>query len=159
MNLNDFQEKERYADNISSKIGKGEIDDISISPLSLRKFLTINYRDVPGFKAYFQRVNDILDELASMDIRTLADLNMIIPQNFKERITKVSKLKDTVTLTAIIRDILIIHDPKKYFGKAWKHHYNAPDYHAWKVYEEFGVNKTKFPPEDEFEFEHGSDED
>jgi hypothetical protein len=59
----------------------------------------MNYWDVPGFKAYFQRVNDILDELASMDIRTLANLNMIIPQNFKERISKVSKSKDTVTFT------------------------------------------------------------
>jgi hypothetical protein len=53
----------------------------------------LNFWDVPGFKAYFNVVDDILDELASMDIRSLADLNRIMPQNFKEKLAKVSKPK------------------------------------------------------------------
>jgi putative GTP pyrophosphokinase len=154
-----FRETERYADALSSKIDKGKIDDIPISLLSLRKFLTMNFWDVPGFKAWFQRRDEILDELASMDIRTLAELNMIMPRNFKERLSKVSRAKDFVTFTAILRDILIIHNPEKYFGKAWKHHYNTFDYSFWKIFTEFGVDRTDFPPEIELEFEHGSDKD
>jgi len=154
-----FRETERYADALSSKIDKGEIDDVPVSALSLRKFLTMNFWDVPGFKAYFNVVDDVLDELASMDIRTLADLNRIMPQNFREKLTRVSKPKDFVTFTDIIRNVLIIHDPENYFKKAWKHHYNTFDYHFWKVFNEFGVNRTRFPSEDELEFGHGSDEE
>lgn len=153
------QETERYVDTISNKISKGEIGDIPISPLSLRKFLTLNFRAVPGFKAYFIAVDDVLDELASSGIRTLADFNAIIPQNFKEKFAKASKPKDIVTFTTIIRCILIINDSGNYFSNAWKHHYNTFDYHFWKVFNEFEVDRTNFPSVNELEFDEGSDED
>jgi hypothetical protein len=54
---------------------------------------------------------------------------------------------------------LIIYDSNGYFENAWKHHYYTLDYHCWKVYNKFNVDRRNFPPEDELEFDEGSDED
>jgi putative GTP pyrophosphokinase len=151
-------ETEHYADVISNKMSKGDFEDIVISPFSLRKFLTFNFRDIPGFREYFMGFS-VLDELDSMEIRTVAELNAIIPEGFKKKYKEVSKPKDFVTFTAIIRDILIIHNSVDYFKKAWKHHYNTFDYHCWKVYNRFNLDKRGFPPEDDLKYDEGSDDD
>jgi ppGpp synthetase/RelA/SpoT-type nucleotidyltranferase len=56
------REARQYAKPIPNKIYKGNLN-IKISPLSLRDFLTINFKDVPGFKPYFVSVDRMLDEL------------------------------------------------------------------------------------------------
>jgi hypothetical protein len=156
------KETENIADPIRYEISKGNLN-VEVNPFSLRVFLELHFSDIPGFIELFQDPRDqLLDELSSMGIKTIADLNAIIRPDinqFKSKYAEVSKAKDYVSFSALIRDILIISDPEGYFKKAWKHHYNAPDYHAWKVYEKFGVDKSNFPPEDELEFEHGSDKD
>jgi putative GTP pyrophosphokinase len=86
------KETELYADGISNRISKGDLD-IPISPYSLRKFLTFNFRDIPGFREYFIAVDDVLDEMASMEIKTIAQLNAIIPEGFKENIGKYQSQK------------------------------------------------------------------
>jgi hypothetical protein len=97
--------------------------------------------------------------LASIEIRTIAELNAIIPEGFKEKYKEVSKPKDFVTFTAMLRDILIKHNSVDYFNKAWKHHYNTFDYHSWKVYQKFNLDKRDFPPEDDRGYNEGSDDD
>jgi hypothetical protein len=97
-----------------------------------------------------------------MGIKTIADLNEIIRPDinqFKSKYAEVSKAKDYVSFSALIRDILIISDPDKYFKKAWKHHYNTLDYHSWKVYENFEVDRTNFPPASDLDFEEGTNAD
>ena len=131
-----------------SGVQKGNLEDIPISPLSLRKYLTYSFRDIPGFRAYFLGL-EVLDGLEAMKIMTIAQLNAIIPEGFKTKYKEVSKPSDFVTFTTIIRDILIIHDSNSYFNKAWKSNYNTFDYHSWKIHSKFGLDKRYFPPEKE----------
>lgn len=64
---------------------------------------------------------------------------------------------DEVSISEIIREILIIYDPKKYFENAWNNHYNTLDYHSYRVCMKLNVDMNSFPfPEDEFQ--EGSDE-
>ena len=152
------KETQQYAKPIPVKIRKGNLD-IPVSPLSLREFLTFNFSDIPGFRPYFVSVDNVLDELSSMGIKTIYDLNHILPKGFKRKYKSVSRSKDLVTFSAIIRDVLIIHNPIKYFMEAWKEHYNTFDYHCWKVYNKFNVDRTDFPPEEKLGFDEGSDDD
>jgi putative GTP pyrophosphokinase len=156
-----YKETELIANPILSRISK-EDPNLEINPFALRHFLTLYFSDIPGFIELFQDPRDqLLDELSSMGIKTLADLNEIVEPDinqFKSRYAHASKAKDYVSFSALIRDILIISDPNKYFKKAWKHHYNTLDYHSWKVYEKFGVDVSSFPTNSDLDIEHGSDE-
>jgi ppGpp synthetase/RelA/SpoT-type nucleotidyltranferase len=156
------KETEQIADPIRNKIAKGDLN-VEVSPLSLRVFLTLHFSDIPGFIELFQDPRDqLLDELDSMGINTITDLNEIIKPDinqFKSKYAEASKAKDYVSFSALIRDILIISEPEGYFKKAWKHHYNTLDYHCWKVYEKFEVDRSNFPPTSELDFKEGSDKD
>jgi putative GTP pyrophosphokinase len=156
------KETELVADPIRNKIAKGDLN-VEVSPFSLRCFLTLHFNDIPGFIELFQDPRDqLLDELRSMGIKTIADLNEIIRPDisqFKSKYAGASKAKDYVSFSALIRDILIISDPDGYFKKAWKHHYNTLDYHCWKIYKKFEVDMSNFPPTSDLDFEEGSDND
>ena len=148
---------EKYDKSLIDKIKSGKIDDLSISARSLREYLK-EFEDIPGFKPYFAVSQDVLNEIKDMGITTIGQLDKIVKdiQNFKERYSKVSNLNDFVTFTDILRNILIIHDAKKYTKLAYKpHYYNTFDYHFYKVHEEFGVNSIDLPPG--IEYDEGSD--
>lgn len=125
------KETEQVADPMRNRIAKGDLN-MEVSPFSLRVFLTRHFSDIPGFIELFQDPRDqLLDELGSMGIKTIADLNEIIRpdiNHFKSKYAEVSKAKDYVSFSALIRDILIISNPDEYFKKAWKHHYDTLDY-------------------------------
>jgi GTP pyrophosphokinase len=151
------QKVEKYDKKLMSKIEKGELEDLEISSRSLRLYLK-DFHDIPGITPYFAVSDDILEELEAMGITKISLLDKIVPKDFKERYAKVSKPKDYVTYTAIIRSILIIHNTRQYFEKAFKqHYYNTFDYHAWKVHKEFGVDFHDFPPG--LDYEEGSDDE
>ena len=156
------KETELIADPIRNKIAKEE-RNLEISPISLRHYLTLHFNDIPGFIELFQDPKEeLLDELNSMGIKTIADLHEIIKpdiKEFKSKYAEVSKAKDYVSFSALIRDILIISNPDEYFKKAWKRHYNRLDYYCWKVYNKFGVDRSNFPPISDLDFEEGSDKD
>ena len=60
---------------------------------------------------------EIISELKAMGINTLQDLNSVIPEDYKE---KAQALKEYNNFCGITRDIMIIHDAKKYFEGPWK---------------------------------------
>lgn len=69
---------------------------------------------------------------------------LIIPPDFKQRYVKVLQEKgpnDPLTFSAIMLDILIMHDPDKYFEKATKKPYTMflENYH-YNVFQEFGID-------------------
>jgi putative GTP pyrophosphokinase len=156
------KETEQIADLIRNRIANEDLN-VEVSPFSLRVFLTLHFSDIPGFIELFQDPRDqLLDELGSMGIETIADLNKIIRPDinqFKSKYAEVSKAKDFVSFAALIRDILIISNSDRYFRKAWKHHYNTLDYHSWKVYKKFGVDRSSFPPASDLDFGEGNDTD
>jgi hypothetical protein len=122
----------------------------------LRLYLT-EFQDIPGITPYFAVSEYILEELSAMGLTKISDFDRIIPNNFVERYAKVTKPKDFVTYSAIIRDILLIHDTKRYFEKAYQpDHYETFEYHSWKVFNEFGVNSGDFPVG--LDYKEGSDD-
>jgi putative GTP pyrophosphokinase len=144
------EEAKRYDKNLIDKIKSGELEGLEISPRSLRLYLE-DFQDVPGFTPYFGVTDQVLDEINSMGITQISQLNQMIPHDFKKKYIKVSKPKDTVTHTAILRDILIIYDTKRYTKDAYRpQHYETLDYHAHKVYKEFQVNFDHLPAGVEF---------
>jgi hypothetical protein len=82
---------------------------IAISTYSLRQFLTIRFKDIPGFTPYFGWIEDELNELELLGIKTLSQLDLIIPPDFKQRYVKVLKEKvepnDPLTFSTIMLDI------------------------------------------------------
>lgn len=69
---------------------------------------------------------------------------LIIPPDFKQRYVKVLQEKgpnDPLIFSAIMLDILIMHDPDKYFEKATKKPYTTflENYH-YNVSQEFGID-------------------
>jgi putative GTP pyrophosphokinase len=133
----------KYDKTISEKIEKGELN-LEVSAYSLRLYLN-QFDDIPGFRPYFVGIDDIVGELNSMGINKLDQFHHIVPKDFKEKYAKVSEIMDYVTYSALIRDILIIHNHKEYFEKAWKHHFNTFDYHSAKVFDAFQVDTSNFP--------------
>ena len=123
---NEFDELSKGTDkfdrSLIDKIKEGKLDDISIIPSHLRLYLK-DYSDIPGFRPYFGANQDVINELEAMGIKTMKQLDEIVKPNFKEKYKENSETSDHVTLTSIIRDILIIHDAKEYTKKAYK-----PDY-------------------------------
>lgn len=154
------KETEQIANPILNKISKGDLN-LEISLLSLRHFLTLHFKGIPGFIELFRDPKEkLLDELSYMGIKTIADLNEIIKpdiKQFKSKYAEASKAKDYVSFSALLRDILIINDPDGYFKKAWKHHYDTLDYHCWKVYQKFEVDRSNFPPTSDLDFDEGGD--
>ena len=151
------KEVETHDEILIDKIKNGKLEDLPISARSLRKYLR-EFENIPGFKPYFAVSQDVLNEIKDMGITTIGQLDKIVKdiQNFKERYTKVSKLNDFVTFTSILRDILIIHDAKKYTKLAHKpHYYNTFDCHFYKVHKEFGVKRNDLPPG--IKYEEGCD--
>jgi putative GTP pyrophosphokinase len=150
------------SDPVLNRIVKGDLD-LEINAHHLRHYLKLHFNNVPGFVEQFMApINDLLDELDSMGIKTISDLHEIIKPDinqFKNKYAEVSKPKDTVSFSSLIRDILIINDPNTYFKKAWKHHYSTLDYHCWRVYQKFGVESSGFPQYPELDFEEGGDTD
>jgi hypothetical protein len=84
-----------------------------------------NKSDYPGFEPSFGKKgsNDVLREIRSMGVKTIADFKKIMPPNLKQAYRKVSKPDDRLTYSLIVRGILIMSNPAKYFNKVWKKDY------------------------------------
>jgi ppGpp synthetase/RelA/SpoT-type nucleotidyltranferase len=121
--------------------------DVPINAPSLRKYLLRNFGDIPDFKTEYGSVKDtqVVDQLYSMGINTLAALEKIIPHNFKERYRKIRPDIDGTYVTGIAVWFLIIHDQKEYFDEAYSQIYGVFNSHDYRVFEEFGVDVSALP--------------
>lgn len=135
--LESLSERAATYDNVLlKKIEQGQ--HIEINSRSLRLYLTKKFGNLRGFKAYFRAIEYILDELKSMGINSIAQLDRIIPDGFEATYKEASEDKEPVTLSALIRDILILYNPEEYFRVAWKGHYNCLDYHSAIIFNKLG---------------------
>ena len=112
--------------------------NVPIDEPSLRKYLLRNFGDIPDFKTEYGSVKDthVVDQLHSMGISTLAELEKIIPPNFKERYRKIRPDRDGTYVTGLAVWFLIIHDQKKYFEESYKETYGVFNSHDYRVFEE-----------------------
>ena len=136
---------DKFDRSLIDKIKEEKLDDITITPSHLRLYLK-DYSDIPGFRPYFGASQDVINELEVMGIKTIKQLDEIVKPNFKEKYKENSETSDHVTLTSIIRDILIIHDAKEYTKKAYKPDYcNTWDHHFYKVFKAFNIDIKDLP--------------
>lgn len=135
----------QYENTLVEKIKNQELEDLEITPYSLRLYLQ-DFHDIPGITPYFAVSENVLHELHAMGLTTISQLDNIIPKDFKKRYVKISKRTDQVTYSSILRDILIIRYGKQYSEKAYKpSHYNTFASHARRVHKEFGVKFEDLP--------------
>lgn len=153
---------ERYSKNVSRMTKEGKLK-IPINSTSLRQFLTERF-GMPGIVPYVSRT--VVKELHVMGIKTLLDLDKIIPHSFEFAYSEYSRKwvpdsdnnKDAInlstpflytgpkvrnplisntlsgsTFTDLLRILMIIHDPEKYFNSAWQQSFLSYDNRFIKI--------------------------
>jgi ppGpp synthetase/RelA/SpoT-type nucleotidyltranferase len=137
---------DEYAGTVDKKTEAGEldvpIDSTSLTTYMKRRFafLIRSGTVVPdfGFRQFFANT-ELVEELQDMGIRTLKELDKVIPPGLEEAETKSSK----DSLAGLLRNIMIILDADRYFETAWKHHWDYMDPGSAKLLEGFGVRATR----------------
>jgi len=86
---------------------------------------------------YSDTQDDLLDELRTMGFTDLAELASIIPDDFDQRGGGEFIHEDPANIPGLVRDFLMIHDARRYFGRAWKNRWQTilpPNVSALKSY-------------------------
>jgi hypothetical protein len=109
---------------VSSKTKAGEID-IPINSISLRQYLTDKFGNISKLKPNFGEDKDysdiLINELNDMGIKTLKDLEAIIPSDYVDKYNEsIDEIDSSNNFLSLIRDFLIIKYNELYFEKAWK---------------------------------------
>lgn len=135
-----------YSKRVDRLVRSKITDQESKRPLyssDLGRFLSNKFKGVPGFEMSFGKSGsqNIIKEVKCMGIKTITDFKKIIPPNLKQIYRKVSRPDDGLTFSLIVREILIMHNPNKYFDKAWvSRHFDTLDNHAYRVFREANVD-------------------
>lgn len=112
------REIDQYSKEVKDKTIKGDLE-ISINSTSLKQFLSQKFSDIPE-SAISQTLHDgkqIIEELETFGIKTLKELDKIIPTDLKQ---KYKDFKINTSFTGIVRDIMIINDYQKYFQSVYR---------------------------------------
>ena len=111
-----------YAEKIRNDAGKGELNE-KINSTSLLEYLSIKLKDYDIKNRDFHgRDKEIISELSLFGINTLKDLDEILSE---EIIAKMKYSKQFSNYLGILRILMIVTDPKKYFEKAWTGNWKA----------------------------------
>lgn len=70
---------------------------------------------------------EVVTELGMMGVKTTTQLNAIIPPDYQTKGMNAVKASSdpTTNITGLMRDIMIIHDAKKYVGEVWRNSWSA----------------------------------
>lgn len=122
-------EIDRYATSVSRDTSNGDLD-ILIDTTSLREYMIHKFSSSisEGFNASFgpdDESLDIIQELNDFGIKTLKELDLIIPNDLKEKVPH--ELSADNNFAGLLRTIMIINNHNKYFSKAWKQHWGGLD--------------------------------
>lgn len=139
------QEIIEYSKDVVEKTRGGDFD-IPINSISLRGYLVNKFKKIPQVKPIFgpddNLIEDLLEEMRKMGLKTLDDFEKIIPPDFiKELHNHLVIKKDIIdrNLLGVTRDILVIHDSKKYFENAWNNTWGGK-MRDEKLLQKFGVD-------------------
>lgn len=138
-------EVDRYSTVVDKKAESGNFA-VPIDSTSLRTYLRRRFQallDNGLVPTFYGRDQDVIGELRDMGITALEDLERIIPQNFVETKSRYIRPGKT-TYTALLRDIMIIHNADQYFQKAWKKHWDEAEVEDAQFFEQFGVNLARY---------------
>lgn len=126
------QEIDLYAADVKEKAMQGALQDIDIDSTSLLEFLNDLFRahDTAALSDHFSfSSGEIIDELTSFGIETLSQLKDLLSQKEPSE-----WLFEDPTYIGILRDAMILKDPRKYFESAWKKHWEVTpaDVEDWR---------------------------
>lgn len=136
-------EVDKYSKDVTTKTKMGKLDEVEINSTSLMQYMKEKFGDVPSVVQSFGPKGsdlslELIEELNSMNMKTLADLDKIIPSNLKEEI---QRTQHDLNFLGLIRDILTIFDARKFYEKAWKSsHYHMLSREGARFLKIFGVN-------------------
>jgi hypothetical protein len=89
---------------------------------------------------------EIVHELAVLGIDDMAEVAALVPADFDTKgfgATKASADPST-NIAALARDLMIIHDARGYFEKAWQHHWTANGPEDFPVPAAYGIDVAGF---------------
>jgi hypothetical protein len=120
----------RTVEDLGSR-GRGHVEypDGPITEESLAQFLSWRFErqlsDQTFEASYNETQEDVIDELDTMGIRTIHELAAIIPDDFEERGAGEFVTHDPANIPGLVRDFMMIHDPDRYFDRAWKNRWQS----------------------------------
>jgi putative GTP pyrophosphokinase len=128
---------------VSTKTKVGKID-IPIDSISLRQYLTDKFEHLDKLEPNFGVADSsriLIEELNGMGIKTLKDLDDIIPSDFIEKHNKIAIDPDyDNNFLGIVRDILIIKFKELYFKEVWKKSWSWIEIPTADLYREYGID-------------------
>lgn len=132
-----------YKKNVAEKTISGDLD-IRINTTALREFLKNKFKNVidkgeltPDFA---EGENKIIDELVKFGIKTLGELEKIIPEDYEMKIVGY----DDENFLSSIRNFMIISDENRYFKEAWNHNWDGLDNSGILTSYGVDINKLAF---------------
>lgn len=124
---------DNYVRNLEQEIEKGCLK-YQINSMSLERFMAWKFPYISP--QVFRDIDLILNELRLFDLSTIKELNGLVRIEFEEEIRRA----EWRSLDGIIRNILIIDDPDKYFTKVWNPSMNQMNRKNYELYQRFGVD-------------------
>ncbi|MBL8627623.1 MAG: hypothetical protein JNK64_40435 [Myxococcales bacterium] len=68
---------------------------------------------------------EVVDELAIMGIDDMGEVAALVPADFATKGLDAIKAEGGTNAAGLMRDLMIIHDVRGYFEKAWRNHWSA----------------------------------
>lgn len=127
----EFNNIAKEIDNTSKKVEEGTKSgnlNFKINSTSLKQYLETKFKSIENtFTIQYNITETLIEELEKYGIKTLEELDKIIPDDLIDQLIKNKELLgNTLRGNGILRFIMIINDSKKYFSKSWNK--------GWKVW-------------------------
>jgi len=145
MSDREFNNIAKEIDSISKQVEEGTKTgklDIEINSTSLKQYLETKFEKLwkGGFIQDFNFGSNLLTELERFGIKTLEELDSIIPNKYVDEL-----LKDDIQVVpagSVIRSLLIVNDSNKYFEKSWDGKWRSWSAHRRyeELYKFYGVD-------------------
>jgi hypothetical protein len=140
-------ELEEYTIEITKDTVKGnlehDIDGTSLMAYAQNKF------SIPIAKKWIEPTfskgeKKVIDELGQMGINTLNELDNIIDKIVETKNVSIEEIATGSTnFVGLIRSIMIIHDPEKYFENAWQRKWFGVENDDIEYFGKFGLDYLK----------------
>lgn len=129
---------------VSDKTKAGKID-IQIDSISLRQYLNDKFEHLHGLKASFGESRDysgeLIQELNEMGIKTLKDLDAIIPLDYIDKHNEIHFQNNYETnFLGLVRDLLILKYKELYFERAWHRSWVAIGEESIDMYKKYNID-------------------
>lgn len=122
-----------YKDEIAEKTKQGNLD-IEINTTALREFLSKKFLHSisegilnPYFGSTDAGATKIVEELKDFGIKTLGDLDKIIPEDLDDKLAGIEKYRlfGIENFIGLVRGLMMVEDAERYFEKAWSNNWRG----------------------------------